>query len=175
MIANFLQFHLYRESKVQILKENEVPEEPERVLEYEFTSIPDVDAGDPPLSPSLMAHWYYAPEHTDDDTMCLNAFPKRRFHHLTYESGVPKVGWGIYLKEGPSEVFFLIMKLAFIASIGIIFGVAWNSLHHDDQKSFPWSVVAWIGLVVFAVFDLLNELLKGQYEISVSKGKAKAD
>jgi hypothetical protein len=149
---------------VHNLKENKVPQSKS---EYDYQVVDDLADGDPPICPSLMMHLYDKPEDSGDDTLCLDAFPKRKAEKLYWRKGQPNVGWGIYLKEEPSEMFFILNKGLIGLSIGLIFGVAWNTTFHDDQRGFPWTVVAWISAFVVFALDALKEWVKVQYNLGV--------
>jgi hypothetical protein len=117
-----------------------------------------------------MKHLDHHPEHAIDELICFQASPKKNQDPIFWTRGQVNVGWGIYLKE-PAKVFFMIMKCSVAFSLGLIFGVCWTYYHRDDQKSFPWAVVAWITLLS-GVFEI-SEWLKDNFASPTLPGKEK--
>jgi hypothetical protein len=151
-----LQFVVRRKRLVDNLKEDEHP--PSHHPEYEY-KLGDTEYDHARPGSRWMKHLYHNPDHAGDDTLCYDALPKKKKEPISKNC----VGWGVYLKEEPDTFFFNLIKLCVSISAGLLFGVLWNHFHSNDQESFPWSIIPWILMVVYAILDLSEEWLKERY------------
>jgi len=138
---------------------NEHP--PQTNADYEYNRT-KVDVYEAPVLTELMCHLYAYPEDANDD-FCFEALPKKMNEAIEYISGKNNVGWGVYLQEEPSRQFFIWLKLFSTIIPALLFGILWNVYHHDDQKSFPWTIAAWITGSLYIVLDLFEEQVKARW------------
>src|SRR4051812_4681642 len=120
-----------------------------------------------------MLHFYSKPEDSLDDTMCLNAFPKRKIEPLYWKRGQSNLGYGLYLKEELDEVLLALIKGSIALSVGVVGWIIFLA-RRDLEKSYPWAAVLWISGIGVCALEVLKERLKARLE-SGTTTKAKGE
>ncbi|KAI9875203.1 MAG: hypothetical protein M1830_008767 [Pleopsidium flavum] len=126
-------FELYKSSLVDIHAHDSIPPE-SRKDEYRYRPIPAEII--PPVGENHLMHLFDHPEDADEETVCLEKFPKRLRERLSVCSNErTNIGWGIHFVEGLHWT-----KLWLFGLLGIIFsalfGVFWSVWEHDIQGGF---------------------------------------
>ena len=152
------------------LKENKIPSD---TSEYEFEEVYGLKDGDSPIPPTMMLHFYNEPEHSIDNRLCLDIFPKRKIEPLYWKRGQSNVGYGIYLKEEPDELAFVLIRGSIVLSVGLIGWIIFLA-RRELEKGFPWAAVLWVSAVGLCTLEVLKEWLKARFE-SGTTTKAKTE
>jgi hypothetical protein len=139
--------------------------------DYEYNLVSGLEGYIAPPGSSYMTHLYKNPEDAVDDTLCFEAFPKKKNAPVYWIRGQANIAWGVYIKEEPDKIFFMIIKCSVALPAGLIFGIAWNVVHGSDQRAFPWTVVTWITVVIYLILDVCEEWLKQKYLTPTIKEK----
>jgi hypothetical protein len=128
----FVQFELHHKALVDIRKRDDIPPS-SRKDEYDYRPVPAEVI--PPVGKNYLMHIYHHPEDADQETICLERFPKRVKERLKLEQPSLQVGWGIEFVEGIhwNKVWcfgFVIIVLS------LIMGIVWSCVKKDVQGGF---------------------------------------
>ncbi|KAI9878212.1 MAG: hypothetical protein M1830_001556 [Pleopsidium flavum] len=127
-------FELHRRSLVDIRKRNDLPPDSEKT--YKFTPRPAVLI--PPIGRNHLVHIFQHPQDAEDETICLDRFPKRLLQQIAVcSTGDPTtgIGWGLELTEGLHWAKTSCVGLVILVS-SMVLGVLWSVFRGDVQGGF---------------------------------------
>ncbi|KAF7884178.1 uncharacterized protein EAF02_004514 [Botrytis sinoallii] len=149
----FVHFEMYRSSLIDVRQQDVKP--PPDHIEYRYSPAPPEVI--PPIGENNLMHLFLHPDHADEDTVCLDRFPKKLKEKLSCKKGQPtNFGWGLEFVEGWDMKSIWIV--AFISWIGsLLLGILWAVYTHSIQDAFTIAgyMVSFTAISVGAIQSLL--------------------
>jgi hypothetical protein len=133
----FVRFEMYKKSRsVDILKRDDIP--PADHVEYKYDPVPtDII---PPVGENQLRHFFYNPDHAEDEPACLDRFPKKLKEEFAVCSGKPTgTGWGLHLVDGWDSRKTWIVSFALFGLGSILWGTLWALFKKSIQDAFAIS------------------------------------
>jgi hypothetical protein len=150
----FVRFEMYRSSLVDVRKKDDVP--PPGHVDYRYLPTPPDLV--PPIGENHMMHLFQHPEHADEETVCLDRFPKKLKEKLECKPGTPtSIGWGLEFVEDWDWKLIWWIAFAVLGLGSLLVGVLWAVFKHSVQDAFAIAayMVAFVGVSVGALQSAL--------------------
>jgi hypothetical protein len=150
----FVRFEMYRSSLVDVRQKDDVP--PPGHAEYRYLPTPPDLV--PPIGENHMMHLFQHPDHADEETVCLDRFPKKLKERLQCKPGTPtSIGWGLEFVEDWDWKFIWWIAFAVLGLGSLLMGVLWAKFEHSVQDAFAIAayMVAFVGVSVGAMQNAL--------------------
>ncbi|PQE12412.1 transcription factor c2h2 protein [Rutstroemia sp. NJR-2017a BVV2] len=150
----FVRFEMYRSSLVDVRQKDDVP--PPGHVEYRYLPTPPDLV--PPIGENHMMHLFQHPDHADEETVCLDRFPKKLKERLQCKPGTPtSIGWGLEFVEDWDWKFIWWIAFAVLGLGSLLMGVLWVVFKHSVQDAFAIAayMVAFVGVSVGALQSAL--------------------
>ena len=141
----FVQFEMYRSELVDVRKSDDIP--PIENKDYRYQPAPPELI--PPVGERHMMHLFEHPEDAEDESLCLDRFPKKLKEKLKCNGGV-NPGWGLQFVEGWNARKIWVVVFVFFGLGSLLIGILWAVFGHSIQNAFVISSYM-IGLATVTV------------------------
>lgn len=150
----FIHFEMYRSFLIDVRQKDVIP--PPGHIEYCYSPAPPEVI--PPIGHNHLMHLFLNPSHADDDTVCLDRFPKKLKEKLSCKKGqATSFGWGLEFVEGWDMKSIWVIAFIIFGLGSLILGILWSVYKHSIQDAFAISgyMVSFAGISVGPVQSLL--------------------
>ncbi|KAF7913064.1 uncharacterized protein EAF01_002085 [Botrytis porri] len=150
----FVHFELYRSSLIDVRQKDVIP--PPDHIEYRYSPAPPEVI--PPIGDNHLMHLFLHPDHADEDTVCLDRFPKKLKEKLFCKKGQPtNFGWGLEFVEGWDMKSIWIVAFIVFGIGSLLLGILWAVYKHSIQDAFTIAgyMVSFTAISVGAIQSLL--------------------
>ncbi|KAF7951250.1 uncharacterized protein EAE97_002801 [Botrytis byssoidea] len=150
----FVHFEMYRSSLIDVRQKDVIP--PPDHIEYRYSPAPPEVI--PPIGDNHLMHLFLHPHHADEDTVCLDRFPKKLKEKLSCKIGQPtNFGWGLEFVEGWDMKSIWIVAFIVFGIGSLLLGVLWAVYKHSIQDAFTIAgyMVSFTAISVGAIQSLL--------------------
>ncbi|KAF5869876.1 putative tetratricopeptide repeat domain protein [Botrytis fragariae] len=129
----FVHFEMYRSSLIDVRQKDVIP--PPDHIEYRYSPAPPEVI--PPIGDNHLMHLFLHPDHADEDTVCLDRFPKKLKEKLSCKRGQPtNFGWGLEFVEGWDMKSIWIVAFIVFGIGSLLLGILWAVYKHSIQDAF---------------------------------------
>ncbi|TEY61539.1 hypothetical protein BOTCAL_0167g00140 [Botryotinia calthae] len=150
----FVHFEMYRSSLIDVRQKDVIP--PPDHIEYRYSPTPPEVI--PPIGDNHLMHLFLHPDHADEDTVCLDRFPKKLKEKLSCRKGQPtNFGWGLEFVEGWDIKSIWIVAFIVFGIGSLLLGILWAVYKHSIQDAFAIAgyMVSFTAISVGAIQSLL--------------------
>ncbi|KAF7895423.1 hypothetical protein EAF00_007237 [Botryotinia globosa] len=150
----FVHFEMYRSSLIDVRQKDVIP--PPDHIEYRYSPAPPEVI--PPIGDNHLMHLFLHPDHADEDTVCLDRFPKKLKEKLSCKKGQPtNFGWGLEFVEGWDMKSIWIVAFIVFGIGSLLLGILWAVYKHSIQDAFTIAgyMVSFTAISVGAIQSLL--------------------
>ncbi|KAM0176541.1 hypothetical protein ACHAPC_009164 [Botrytis cinerea] len=150
----FVHFEMYRSSLIDVRQKDVIP--PPDHIEYRYSPAPPEVI--PPIGDNHLMHLFLHPDHADEDTVCLDRFPKKLKEKLSCRKGQPtNFGWGLEFVEGWDMKSIWIVAFIVFGIGSLLLGILWAVYKHSIQDAFAIAgyMVSFTAISVGAIQSLL--------------------
>ncbi|TGO34436.1 hypothetical protein BHYA_0197g00130 [Botrytis hyacinthi] len=150
----FVHFEMYRSSLIDVRQKDVIP--PPDHIEYRYSPAPPEVI--PPIGDNHLMHLFLHPDHADEDTVCLDRFPKKLKEKLSCKKGQPtNFGWGLEFVEGWDMKSIWIVAFIVFGIGSLLLGILWAVYKHSIQDAFTIAgyMVSFAAISVGAIQSLL--------------------
>ncbi|KAJ8058189.1 hypothetical protein OCU04_012388 [Sclerotinia nivalis] len=150
----FVHFEMYRSSLIDVRQKDVIP--PPNHIEYRYSPAPSEVI--PPVGDNHLMHLFLHPDHADEDTVCLDRFPKKLKEKLCCKKGQPtNFGWGLEFVEGWDMKSIWIISFVIFGIGSLLLGILWAVYKHSIQDAFAIAgyMVSFTAVSVGAIQSLL--------------------
>ncbi|TGO22329.1 hypothetical protein BPAE_0172g00100 [Botrytis paeoniae] len=150
----FVHFEMYRSSLIDVRQKDVIP--PPDHIEYCYSPAPPEVI--PPIGDNHLMHLFLHPDHADEDTVCLDRFPKKLKEKLSCKKGQPtNFGWGLEFVEGWDMKSIWIVAFIVFGIGSLLLGILWAVYKHSIQDAFTIAgyMVSFTAISVGAIQSLL--------------------
>jgi hypothetical protein len=143
----FVHFEAHKSDLVDVRKQDDIS--PPGHPEYRYIPVPPLlipPVGERymvchqilqtgPFSNTNQMHLFHNPSHADENSFCLNRFPKKLKERLLY-NGNANPGWGLQFVEGWNMKKIWIITFIIFGLGSLLMGVLWCVYHGSIQDAF---------------------------------------
>ncbi|TGO44395.1 hypothetical protein BOTNAR_0830g00010 [Botryotinia narcissicola] len=151
----FVHFEMYRSSLIYVRQNDVIP--PLDHIEYRYSLVPPEVI--PPIGDNHLMHLFLHPDHADEDTVCLDRFPKKLKEKLSCKKGQPtNFGWGLEFVEGWDMKSIWIVAFIVFGIGSLLLGVLWAAYKHklEIQISASEKRIEKLRNMIDSKFSILN-------------------
>lgn len=145
---------MYKSELVDVREKNVIP--PPGHTDYRYQPAPPEII--PPVGENHLMHLFQHPDHAEDDSVCLDRFPKKLKEKLHCGKGQPtNFGWGLQFVEGWNGKKIWLIAFVLFGIGSLLIGVLWSIFGHSIQNAFAISgyMIAFATVSMGAVQSLL--------------------
>ncbi|KAF4620152.1 hypothetical protein G7Y89_g14668 [Cudoniella acicularis] len=148
----FVQFEMYKSELVDVRKQDDIPSPSN--ADYRYQPAPPELI--PPVGHNHMMHCFNHPDHAEEESICLDRFPKKLRDKLQAARGVHP-GWGLQFVEGLDMTRIWVIGFVSLVLGSLLMGILWTYFEQSIQDAF--TVASYMIALEAATVGTLQALL----------------